>query len=85
MPAKPNGFHPDDVFHVIIDAVSELKIQIEDDGLTPWHNYTSEPDEDPKSTRDGYLAMLELAQSYAESALNRQRSGQAIFVMEGNN
>ena len=66
----PVGFHPDDLFYVILDALGLQEGLIAGDAAAPWADYTTEPENDPKCHADGYKAVLELAKTAATSALD---------------
>jgi hypothetical protein len=59
-----------DVWHVISDALGELLDQIDRTEACPWEQYDSEPDDDPKTTEDGYLSVLRQAQAMVVDVLN---------------
>lgn len=65
-----DNFHPDDAFHVILDALAICEKQIEnDDTFRPWEDYDLDGF-DAKSTEEGYLAVIHLAAEVAEGLLN---------------
>lgn len=67
MSAEP---HPDDDLHVITDALGELLDSIDRGEVSPWSNYDAD-DTDAKTTRDGYLSVLNRARSAVERELSR--------------
>jgi hypothetical protein len=76
--AKPGApdIREDDELHVILDALGELLDQIDRDETNPWADYDGDPADDPKMSRDGYLAVLAAAQANIEARLaGNQREG----------
>lgn len=79
-----DNFHPDDLFHVIIDALYIHKERIErDDRFRPWEDYDRDPEYDAKSTEDGYLAVLDLARQVGESLLNSGTASRSAMALSG--
>lgn len=71
----PEGFHPDDMLHVILDGLAALSDRIE--GRTrsdiyerPWEHYAGD-DDDPKLSRDGYVAVLAMADDRITAMLSK--------------
>lgn len=65
--------HPDDIFHVIIDALTIQRDAIKA-GNTPWKAYDSDPADDPKVTAEGYGELLDQAETFATNVLDRNVS-----------
>lgn len=67
MTELPEGFHPDDVWHVVLDALDAHRAT-----RSPHEAYDVglDPATDPKVTADGYRAVLELAHAYATDRLD---------------
>ena len=74
--SAPNQ-HPDDIFHVILDALGDLSENIDRGVLTPWDDYDPS-DSDPKSTREGYLSILSDAITFAMGVLSERRAAAAM-------
>lgn len=68
--------HPDDVFHVIIDALAMIAKMSPEDlarynaGRPPWDWYDDVDATDPKTTRDGWMAVLAEARAFATRVLD---------------
>lgn len=62
--------HPDDKFHVILDALAVMQSEI-DKGLEPWHDYDPGGDDDPKLNEVGYRSVLQVATEWATDKLSR--------------
>lgn len=48
-----------DESHILLDLVDAFRT---DPGTSPWSDYDSDPDTDPKSSREGWLALLDSAE-----------------------
>lgn len=64
------NIHPDDLLHVILDALNEHQHQIAHGTLEPWLAYSGD-DDDPKLSSDGYLAVLAQADARVQDMLSR--------------
>lgn len=62
--------HPDDVWHVVIDAVASMKRAIEITHADPWRTYGPPQADDPKTMPDGYVAALDAAHDFALNMLD---------------
>lgn len=60
--------HPDDPLHVILDALTQLLHLIGNGEVEPWNWYLG--DDDPKTTRGGYMSVLAFAHAYVEGELS---------------
>src|SRR6478609_9269425 len=74
----PPGFEPGDLFHVIIDAATRMEEHARsfsddaDGPLAPWNHYKGGTADgyDPKTTKAGYIWLLERLKALATNALD---------------
>lgn len=63
--------HPDDPMHVALDALAFMASEIENNpNYCPWDDYWGD-DDDPKRSKDGYLAVIANATTLLEARLSR--------------
>lgn len=65
-----SAYHCDEPLHVILDALAFFKEALAADSkLRPWEDYNT-GNEDVKSSRTGYLEVLEAAEAKVTARLN---------------
>lgn len=81
-PLGADNFHPDDIFHVVLDALAIIEKRIEEDvTFRPWDDYDRDPECDAKSTEEGYMAVINVAAEVAESLLNSGTASRAVMAL----
>lgn len=72
--------HPSDPWHILSDALSALRSDIED-GWKPWMAYDSDPADDPKATAEGYEDVLIAAQKLVTTMLEAVPSTKSAALL----